>query len=296
MNKKINYIDWDCALELIYKLIEDEKYSMALVVLIGINTGFRIDKIRKLRWVNILNEHEIKIDGILLFLNDDFYTALNHIYKCLGEPDKTSYVLLSRKKMPYSTQRINLLFKEINIEYNLGIDNFTTHSLRKTFGRRIVEQSKNPHAALSALAKYFNHASVSITLDYLSLEEFKEKCLPKLGIKNSGHFNNLNIKIPEKKSIPGYCYLMKDDNYPNVIKIGVSMTPKKKKKTLGHQIPKISLYKVLKTKNMREIEKALHNQYETKCVRGEWYKLTDEEINNIVEQYHFTDYSLPTSI
>ena len=33
-----------------------------------------------------------------------------------------------------------------------------------------------------------------------SFEEFKEKCLPKLGIKNSGHFNNLNIKIPEKKS------------------------------------------------------------------------------------------------
>ena len=89
---------------------------------------------------------------------------------------------------------------------------------------------------------------------------------------------------------------MKDNNYPNFIKIGVSMTPIIREKTLGHQIPKISLYKVLKTKNMREIEKALHNQYETKCVRGEWYKLTDEEINNIVEQYHFTDYSLPTSI
>jgi hypothetical protein len=296
MDKKRNYMDWDCALELIYKLIEDEKYSIALVILIGINTGFRIDKIRKLRWINILNEHEIKIDGVSLLLNDDFYTALNHIYKCLGEPDKTSYILLSHKKMPYSTQRINILFKEINVEYNLGIDNFTTHSLRKTFGRRIVEQSKNTHAALSALAKYFNHASVSITLEYLSLEEFKEKCYPKIGVRNSGYFNNLIQKTKEKKSNPGYCYLMKDDNYPNLVKIGISITPIMREKTLAHQIPTISLYKVVKTENMREIENALHKQYENKRIRGEWYKLTDEDVNNIIEQYHFIDYPLPTSI
>ena len=289
MDSNKDYLDWDDANRLIYNLIEDGRYCMAMLILIGINTGFKINRIRKLRWVNVLNKHEINTGGVFIHLNDDFYALSEHIYTCIGEPDKLSYVLLSHKKVPYSTQRINILLKGMNIEYKLGVDKLTTHSLRKTFGRRIVEESKNPQAALSSLSRYFNHASTTITIDYLNLVDFKEKNYIVLGIKNSGDLPIKNSPI-ERRYNPGYCYLMKDGNYPDVIKIGISSTPVLREKTLGHQIPNIKLYKVLKTENMREIESALHNRYKNKHVRGEWYNLTNKDIKDIVEEYGFYDF------
>ena len=166
-----DYLEWDESIKLVYHLIEDEKYSLAMFVLIAINTGFRVEKIRKIRWINILDEHEIASNGVSICLNEDFYTVSNFIYNALGKPSITSYVILSYKKTPYSTQRINILLKEINEEYKLGVKKLTTHSFRKTFGRRIVEQSKNFYSVLCSLSKYFGHATSSITLDYLSLNE-----------------------------------------------------------------------------------------------------------------------------
>lgn len=75
------------------------------------------------------------------------------------------------KGKPYSVQWINLVLKELKGHYNLKIKHFSTHSLRKTFGRKVFESSDNAELALVKLMELFNHSSVSITKRYLGLRQ-----------------------------------------------------------------------------------------------------------------------------
>ena len=56
------------------------------------------------------------------------------------------------------------------MKYNLKVEHFSTHSMRKTFGRKIVEASKeNSEFALIKLAELFNHTDVQTTRRYFGL-------------------------------------------------------------------------------------------------------------------------------
>ena len=94
--------------------------------------------------------------------------------------------------------------------------------------------------------------------------------------------------VIEKNS--GYCYIMSDENYPNTYKIGKSKNPVKREETLLHSAPSIRLYKVVKTDNMHKLEKDLHKLFSDKRIRGEWFKLSDMELDGIIEKYNFVNY------
>ena len=50
------------------------------------------------------------------------------------------------------------------------MEHFSTHSLRKTFGRKVVEAAgSNSEMALIKLSELFNHADVMTTRRYLGL-------------------------------------------------------------------------------------------------------------------------------
>lgn len=67
-------------------------------------------------------------------------------------------------------QRINVILKEIKTKYDLSINNFSCHSLRKTFGRQVYNMNgENAELALIKLMELFNHSSVAITKRYLGL-------------------------------------------------------------------------------------------------------------------------------
>lgn len=64
------------------------------------------------------------------------------------------------------------MFKEIKKRYNLKIEHFSTHTMRKTFGRKVFESAgENANMALMRLSELFNHSNVSITKIYLGLRE-----------------------------------------------------------------------------------------------------------------------------
>ena len=84
---------------------------------------------------------------------------------------------MSRKKVVYSVQRINVRLKEIKAKYSIKVEHLSTHSLRKTFGRKVVESAgENSEMALIKLSEIFNHTSPMITRRYLGLrqEELEE--------------------------------------------------------------------------------------------------------------------------
>ncbi|NDV66399.1 tyrosine-type recombinase/integrase [Bacteroides sp. 224] len=171
-----DFIEWDSMLNLVRRLYADGDYRMSLLIACGSFFGLRISDLLTLTWGQLLenstfalNEkktgkrREIKINPQLQKHIQDCYHALNITYmdeKCF----------LSRKKVVFSIQRINVRFKEIKKGYKLKVEHFSTHSMRKTFGRQVVEMAgQNSEFALIKLSELFNHADVMTTRRYLGL-------------------------------------------------------------------------------------------------------------------------------
>ena len=105
-------------------------------------------------------------------VNKGFQKHVKQCYDALHITNEDEKCFLSRKKMVYSTQRINILFKEIKQRYNLKIDHFSTHTMRKTFGLRVFTQAgTDAPMALMRLQTLFNHASPTITKRYLGITD-----------------------------------------------------------------------------------------------------------------------------
>lgn len=77
-------------------------------------------------------------------------------------------------------------------------------------------------------------------------------------------------------------YLMHDAN-TGYTKIGKSINPRQRERTLQSEKPTITLMKVCD----RLVEKQLHAQYADKRIRGEWFDLSEEDIADICSKYKF---------
>ena len=173
-----DYLQWDSATTLVRKLYRDKNYRISLLIGCGIFFGLRISDLLRLTWNMLLNSEakfvltekktgkrrEVKI-------NKEFQKHIKDCYKALHIENMDEPCFLSTKGKPYSVQWINLVLKELKDHYNLKIKHFSTHSLRKTFGRKVFESSDNAELALVKLMELFNHSSVSITKRYLGLRQ-----------------------------------------------------------------------------------------------------------------------------
>lgn len=80
-----------------------------------------------------------------------------------------------------------------------------------------------------------------------------------------------------------YVYLMHDLKN-NFYKIGISNSPAYREKTLQSEKPTIVLIRSKrfpKRKIAEILEKTLHNSYINKRIRGEWFALDMEDVNDI---------------
>lgn len=171
-----DYLEWDIMLSLVRRLYRDREYRLSLLIGCGSFFGLRISDLLTLTWTMLLdNEKFIIIEKKTskrreIKINSDFQRHIFDCYKALNIVDKHEKCFISRKKTVYSTQRINILFKSIKSRYNLKIEHFSTHSMRKSFGRRIVEMAgEDCEFALIRLSELFNHSDVMTTRRYLGL-------------------------------------------------------------------------------------------------------------------------------
>ena len=90
-----------------------------------------------------------------------------------------------------------------------------------------------------------------------------------------------NVSIFKEKKIVNYkTYIIKDDS--NLLyKIGKSINPRLRERTLQSEKPNIKIVKVFEN----NIEKELHNQYKEFRVRGEWFNLNSIQVNYICNKY-----------
>lgn len=178
-----DYIEWNTMLNLIRRLFKDGDYRMSLLIGCGSFFGLRISDLLSLSWDMLVDGDYFMLSEKktgkrrIIKINEGFQKHIIDCYNALKIQDKTEKCFLSNKKVVYSIQRINVILKEIKQKYNLKIEHFSTHSFRKTFGRRIVEQAgENSEMALIKLSELFNHSSPQITRKYLGLrhEELME--------------------------------------------------------------------------------------------------------------------------
>lgn len=173
-----DYMEWDSMLSIVRRLYRDKEYRMSLLIGCGSFFGLRISDILSLTWDMLLeSETFIVVEHKTgkrreIRINSNFQRHIADCYKALGVTDKSEKCFLSRKHTVYSTQRINKKLKEIKAKYSLKIEHFSTHSLRKTFGRKVVETAgENAEFALIKLAELFNHSDVKTTRRYLGLRQ-----------------------------------------------------------------------------------------------------------------------------
>ena len=171
-------LDWNEAMLLIRKLASDGNWKMSLLISIGCFTGLRISDILALRWEQLLTSEELTIvekktqKTRSIKLNPQLRNHITNCYDHILPVGIHSPILVSQKGTTFTIQRINGLLKEIKAKYHLHINNFSTHSFRKTFGRKVLEMNQdNAELAIVKLMELFNHSSVAITKRYLGLRQ-----------------------------------------------------------------------------------------------------------------------------
>lgn len=175
-----DYITWDTATNLVRKLFRNGDYRMSLFIGCGIFFGLRVSDLLTLSWNQILGGDEFVIyekktdKRRVIRINEGFKAHIADCYQALGIKDINEPCFLNRYGSVLSLQMINRNFKAIKVKYQLKIENFSTHSLRKTWARQVYENENSQgrgDMALLKLSEIMNHSCPSITRRYIGLRQ-----------------------------------------------------------------------------------------------------------------------------
>lgn len=175
-----DYIPFDIATNLVRRLYRDGNYRMSLLIGCGIFFGLRISDLLSLRWYDILNRDSFVIweqktgKRREIRINKGFTGHIADCYQALHIRDVNQPCFLNRYGGVISIQRVNRAFKEIKVRYQVPAPHFSTHSLRKTWARRIYEnenQQGKGEMALLKLSELMNHSAPNITRRYIGLRK-----------------------------------------------------------------------------------------------------------------------------
>ncbi len=156
---------------LINEIVEDLKQENSrdyILFMVGICCGPRISEMICLRVVDVKNKESMKIKATKN--NKSLEVPIPKILQkelkeyCKGK-DATDFLFPSRQGGHITRQRASQIAKRIADKYD--IENFNTHSFRKTFARRLYELTKDIALVQMALG----HQSVATTIKYLGLEQ-----------------------------------------------------------------------------------------------------------------------------
>ena len=175
---KSDYLPMDELKKLLNKLHQNKKYIWELYVRVSFCTALRASDVLSLTWADILNRSYLvkteKKTGKTrkIPFNDRVQRYIEELYLLLKRPNPNELIFRSRVTgQPFTIQYVNQTIKKWKESYQIKIDNFSTHTFRKTFGRYVYDNHKDKGAALILLNQIFKHSSLEITKVYLAIRE-----------------------------------------------------------------------------------------------------------------------------
>lgn len=173
-----DHLEWNQAMNLIRNLFNDGNYKISLLISLGCFFGLRISDILSLRWEQIYNLDEFTLiekktmKSRTIKINAQLKRHIEDCFQKIRPRTTDEYIFTSQKGSKFSVQRINVILKDLKKKYNLKIRNFSSHSLRKSFGRTVFDRSaENAELAIVKLSQLFNHSNPAITRRYLGISQ-----------------------------------------------------------------------------------------------------------------------------
>ena len=161
---KSDYLPMEEYKKLLRLLHKDRQYLWELYARLAFCTALRVSDILSLAWADILHKGSLtKIEK---------KTGIEELYILLKRPNPNELIFKSKfTGVSVSSQYLNRIMKEWKAKYKLDIENFSTHTFRKTFGRYVYDTSENKSEALLLLNRIFNHSNIEITKIYICIRE-----------------------------------------------------------------------------------------------------------------------------
>lgn len=168
-----------------YAMVKPNPRNYTLIV-IGLNTAFRIGDLLRLQWKHIYQEEsqsfrnhicimEQKTDKMRVVpINSALQAALSsYRSQCRHTaPEDYLFVSMRNKSKPISRYQAFRIIKEAAVASGMD-EHISCHSLRKTFGYYAWQQGASP----VLLMDLFNHSSFQITKRYLGIEQDERDAL-----------------------------------------------------------------------------------------------------------------------
>ena len=173
------YLEWNDFISLITRLEKDENYKFCLLISIGVFTGLRISDLLTLKYSDLLKSETFYIKEKKtqkqrsIKVNKDLKDIVSRIVQKSKVNDLEQLIFINK----YGTKSIdksyvNVKLKEIIKMYRIRLEgNVSTHTFRKTLGRRVMEVNNYSNESLILLMDLFGHSSMSITKRYLGIRE-----------------------------------------------------------------------------------------------------------------------------
>lgn len=162
------------------RLRTDQLYRDYLLILLGSHWGLRIGDLVRVRWKDVIGKDQIVVvEGKtkkrrVIYMNARVKEAVEYCYARFQLRDGWSNeqpILSNRWGDSLSVSYVNKRLKWIFVRYRINTQNRSSHTLRKTFGRRVWEMHGESDKALVFLSEIFSHSSTSITRKYLGITQ-----------------------------------------------------------------------------------------------------------------------------
>ena len=178
-NTTTTYMEWNDFISLITRLEKDENYKFCLLISIGVFTGLRISDLLSLTYSDLLSNETFTLREMKtkkqrsIKVNKDLKEIVSRIVSKSNTTNLNQLIFINK----YGTKSIdksyvNVKLKELVKKYRIKLDgNVSTHTFRKTLGRRVMEVNNYSNESLVLLMELFGHSSMSITKRYLGIRE-----------------------------------------------------------------------------------------------------------------------------
>lgn len=180
-------LPWKTAMNLLKLLEADKDFNNLLLLASGFYLGLRIGDILNLTWEQLLtpvDETFTVLEGKTgkartMQIHPELSRMVNKVFK-IENPLPGDFVFVNQKpgrdtSKPIGVHAANYRLKSVFEKYDISAENASSHTLRKTFGRRVYENNGKSEDALILLSQLFSHRDISTTRRYIGLT--KERML-----------------------------------------------------------------------------------------------------------------------